>query len=280
VIINAVGVDTLRVLRDVFPERVEDGDEAPPVTADEYTSGRQDEPCRVTGSVAGYVQAIDTNALRQIAMQRQLLVRVEVEIGRYLLPGDVLMHVWPAADVSASIETQLRHALVIGMERTPHQDLKFGIIELMDIAVKAMSPSVNDPTTALNAIDRLGEILQELAWRRRGDLIELAPAGRPLLITRRPGLEETVGIAFDQVRHYAASNPTVAIALARLLGRLAAGTPADARPAFVEHLHEVMSTARRQIVDPVDRRRFDRAYEEALSVAGVAEPPRIESTPG
>jgi uncharacterized membrane protein len=229
---------------------------------------------------SGYIQEVDWSALLTIAEQKHLFVRMDVEIGRYLLAGDAVMSVWPAADLDAGTERQLSDAIVTGMERTPHQDLKLGVIELMDIAIKAMSPSVNDPTTALNAIDRLGEILLELAWRKRGDLVHLSDRGRPLVIARRPRLEDTIGLAFDQVRHFAAGNPTVAIALTRLLGRLAALSPESARAAFVEHMHEVKTSAELRIDDPVDRRRYDAAAGEAMSVAVGRSRPRIEAHGG
>jgi uncharacterized membrane protein len=164
---------------------------------------------------------------------------------------------------------------VLGMERTAHQDVKLGVIELMDIAVKAMSPSVNDPTTALNAMDRLGEILLELAWRRRGDVVELSTDGRPLLLTRRASLEDCVGLAFDQIRHFAAGNPTVAIAMLRLLGRLAASSPPGDRATFIQHLHEVKATAESRITDEADRTRLEQASGESLQRAMGDAPPGV-----
>jgi uncharacterized membrane protein len=280
VIIDAVTSDTLTAIRQVFPERMEADAEEPLVAADDYTADRTEEPLTIECRRAGYIQELDRAALRGIAGQNHLFIRMDVEIGKHVLPGDDVMTVWPGDDVDARIEEQLLDALMLGMERTPHQDLKLGVIELMDIAVKAMSPSVNDPTTALNSIDRLGEILLELAWRRRGDLVDLSDNGRPLLITRRPELEATLGVAFDQVRHYAGDNPTVAIALTRLLGRLAATAPESARAAFVEQLHEVKSTAERRIEDPVDRRRYANASAEALRVAAGRSGTRIEARGG
>ncbi|HEX2166157.1 MAG TPA: DUF2254 domain-containing protein, partial [Longimicrobiales bacterium] len=280
VIIDSVASDTLKAVRDVFPERMEKEEPGPQVSVDEYASGRRETPRAVASWKAGYIQELDRVALRRIADRRQLFVRVDAEIGRYILPGDDVMTVWPGDDADADAERELRDALLLGMERTPHQDLKLGVIELMDIAVKAMSPSVNDPTTALNAIDRLGEVLLELAWRRRGDLVEMSDHGRPLLITRRPTLEDTLAVAFDQVRHYAGDNPTVMIALTRLLGRLARMSPDTARAAFVEHLHEVKSTAERRITDPVDRRRYDEAAGEASRVAAGEARASIESHAG
>lgn len=280
VIIDSVTSDTLHSVGQVFPERMEPGEDEPLVSADEYTAGRNEAPRAITSRKAGYIQEIDRRALKRIASSHHLFIRIDVEIGKYVLPGDEVMCVWPGPEVDAAIENELRGALLLGMERTPHQDLELGVIELMDIAVKAMSPSVNDPTTALNSIDRLGEILLDLSWRRRGDLVEMSDNGRPLLITRRPLLHDTLGVAFDQVRHYGASNPTVAIALTRLLGRLAAMAPDSARAAFVEELHEVKSTAEREITDPVDRRRYDDAAVEALRVAAGEGRVRIEARGG
>ena len=280
VIIDSVAEDTLRTIREVVPERMEAGFDEPVLEAGQYTEGRNERASSVECERSGYVQELDRAALKKIASKHHLLVRMDVEIGRYILAGEPVMTVWPAADVTPEARAGLRGALLTGMERTPHQDLKLGVIELMDIAVKAMSPSVNDPTTALNAIDRLGEILLELARRKRGDLVELSGNNRPLLILRRPRLEDTLAIAFDQVRHYAASNPTVAIALTRLLGRLAAMAPASAAPAFIEQLLEVKNTAERKITDPVDRRRYDSAAAEALRVASGETSLRIETKGG
>jgi uncharacterized membrane protein len=275
VIIDSVTRDTLRVMRNVFPDRSDAGDHDPLLSADEYTAGREDPPLSVTCHNSGYIQSVDTAALRDLARRRQLLVRLDVEIGRYVLAGDEVMSVWPHDDVDEEAERQMRDALVLGMERTAHQDVKLGVIELMDIAVKAMSPSVNDPTTALNAMDRLGEILLELAWRRRGDVVELSTDGRPLLLTRRASLEDCVGLAFDQIRHFAAGNPTVAIAMLRLLGRLAASSPPGDRATFIQHLHEVKATAESRITDEVDRTRLEQASGESLQRAMGDAPPGV-----
>lgn len=272
VIIESVTTDTIDVIRRTFPERVhDDGIEEPLSTVEEQTADRENAPLCIACRRAGYLQSIDTESLKRLAVRDNLLVRLDVEIGRYILPGDAVVSVWPAAELDDDVKAEMRDALVLGIERTPHQDLKLGIIELMDIAVKAMSPSVNDPTTALNAIDRLGEILHELAWRRRGDLIERDDGGVARVLVPQPRLEDAVGNAFDQIRHFAAGNPGVAIAMTRLLGRLAAMSPVRARPVFAEHLEETVSSARALIVDAVDRQRYNDVVVEAQRLAAGEE---------
>jgi uncharacterized membrane protein len=274
VIIDSVTTDTLRVLSNVFPERVEDGAEPLAATVADYSADRPDPPFQLTCAQAGYLQAVDDRRLTQLSESAQLLIRLEIEIGTHVLPGQLVMSVWPRADVRDEHVPQLRRALILGLERTPHQDLKLGVIELMDMSVKAMSPSVNDPTTALHAIDRIGEILLELAWRRRGDRIELNRDGRPLLLLRRPRLEDTVALAFNQIRHYASEDPAVARAMMRQLAELAALAPAASRAPFIDHLRAVIATAQARITDERDLQRVNATAATALARAaeGAATP--------
>jgi uncharacterized membrane protein len=292
VIIDSATADAMRALRRLYPTSVEHG-EAPRGAKDaaaEDTAAEgaalegaaaegaaaelartEAEPCRITARRSGYVQAIDRRSLRRVASENGLLVRVELEIGAYLLPGQVVMSVWPADAVRPGPAAKLRDALVLGMERTPHQDLKHGIIELIDIAVKALSPSINDPTTAVNAVHRLAEVLLQLAWSARGDDVECDDDGRPLVILRRPSLTDAVALAFNQIRHYGVANPTIAVTLLETLGELAALSPRSARPPFLEQLQHVQLGARRVIEDAGDRARVERAAAAAL--ARAAGPP-------
>jgi uncharacterized membrane protein len=264
VIIDSVAGDTLRVLERVFPEKLDDGAALPSAGVGDYSAGRPDEPHAVVAGEAGYVQAVDLAALMEIARFRQVLVRIEIEIGSYVLPGQVIAHLWPGDSVAGDVAGRVRSSLVLGLERTHHQDVKFGVIELMDIAVKAMSPSVNDPTTAMNALDRIGEILLALAWRKRGDRIELHRDGRPLLLMPRPRLDDTVALAYDQIRHYAAGNPAVASEMIRQAAELVALAPDEAKPVFREHLSVTRAAALRRIDDPHDRERVEAAAAAAL----------------
>jgi uncharacterized membrane protein len=278
VIIDSAAAETLTAVRRIFPDRVEAADDS--ARSDEAETAVPDEaPHPVYTLQSGYVQAVDRRKLREIALQSKLLIRLDIEIGEYLLPGHRIMSVWPATAARPHHADDLRAALVLGMERTPHQDVKHGIIELMDIAVKAMSPSINDPTTAVNSVQRISEILLELAWRERGDDVTTDDHGRPLVILRRPRLADTVDLAFNQIRHYAAENPTVAIALLETLGELAALSPGAARSAFLDQLREVGRSAHLAIRHDGDLARVERAAAAALARSS-SPPPRVRPNVG
>jgi uncharacterized membrane protein len=272
-IINNVTHDTLSAVAAVFPEPVEGSSGKPDVTAEELTREDAGEGCSVPARKAGYLQAVARRELQKIAAKHRLVVRLEIEIGMYVLPGQPILTVWPAQRVTEEIRTELCDVMILGFERTQHQDIKHGIIELMDIAVKAMSPAINDPTTAANAIQRLSQILLELAWRERGDTTDDDDDGKPVVIVRRPRLDDMTDLAFNQIRHYAADNATIAITMMETLSQLAAQSPTEARAPFVRHLEHVIRTANARIADETDVRRIQTAAAKALKLA-ESPPPR------
>jgi uncharacterized membrane protein len=273
VIIDSVANSTLGVIAVVFPDATPDCDDPERPMAEELTPDADTDAYEVRATRAGYLQAVERHSLRRFAEEHDLLIRMEIEIGTYVLPGQVVMRAWPGVRVTAVKAEAMFSGLVQGLERTPHQDVKHGIIEIMDIAVKGMSPSVNDPTTAANSIQRLGEVLLELAWRQGGDSVERDDDGRLRLIIRRPRLDDTVDLAFNQIRHYSGENASVMMTLISTLAELSALSPHAVRPAFTSQLEAAIRTARSRITDPTDRERLEKTAAAATERARE-EPPR------
>lgn len=270
VVIQAAFEDCIGAIDTVFPARKGDVTE-PPIERAEHEMRAAEEDFRaVHAPESGYVQAVDSGKLMRLAETHQLVIRTEFEIGEFLLPGQTLYSVWPGADLRDELIGQMCDAVVLGFERTSYQDVKHGVVELMDITVKAMSPSTNDPTTAINAIDRATALLLELSWRRRGDRIERDHAGRPLLIMRRPRLEDTIDLFFHQVRFHAAKDPTVAIKLIQSLAELTTLGPPESRNVFRTHIENVIATAKREIDGSVDLQRVGEAESAALGRIAAA----------
>jgi uncharacterized membrane protein len=272
VIIDSAAADTRRAIARMFPDHIESPDRPSGEDA-AMAVDRDEEPYRVRAASAGFIQAVDRRALREHAIDAGLLVRLEREIGEHVLPGEHVMSVWPARGCDEDSTAQLCDALILGQERTPYQDVKHGIIELMDIGVKAMSPSINDPTTCVNAVQRLGEVLLDLAWRDRGADTECDDDGNLRVILRRPRFDDTVALAFNQIRHYASGNPTVAVSLLRTLANIATLAPPSARAPLLHQIRHVASSAQLEIEQEYDRERVRQAFEEALETAAWPPPP-------
>jgi uncharacterized membrane protein len=269
VIIDRAAHDIMGLIDQLFPDEI--GRPAPtPSTAPEAPSVPA---TLVRADGAGYLQAIDADALFDLAEKRAFLVRVEPLIGEFVLPGAPLAAVWPAATLPPPVERAIRAALVLGPERTLQSDVEYGLRQLADIAIKALSPAVNDPTTAIICIDRLAEALTRLAARARPQETRTGKDGRLHLILHGPPFARLVSVAFGQIRHYGAGDAVVAAHLATTLGRMAELVPAERRPPLRREARLVAESARGEIAIPEDLERVERSavwteYAEDMAALG------------
>ena len=202
---------------------------------------------------AGYLDAVDARALLTAAEAHELVVRTEVLVGSFLLAGASLATVWSAAGIDAALAAALRSAFVLGPERTRQQDSELGIRQLADIAVRALSPAVNDPTTATLCLDRLGQLLVHAAAQEEIEIV--VGRGDTRVLLRKPSLARLTDVAFTQVRHYGASDVVVAAHLMATLGEVAARVPVARREPLREQAAALLSEARNVLPTLADRQR-------------------------
>jgi uncharacterized membrane protein len=235
-------------------------------------SGRRGDRCRIGLEAGGYVQAVDEDGLFKLADENDLYLEVESGIGDFVLPAESVLSAWPADRIDDDLAAALRRAYHLGIERTPHQDVELGLIELVDIAIKAMSPSVNDPTTAISALDRISELLVLLGRRMALECERRNSAGRPCLLARRPTFARSLTLSFDQIRHHSAGNPAVMGKMLDRLGDIGVLSRAEHRPRVLEAIDVALRHAAREIAEPADlvtveraaakaKRRIDHAHE-------------------
>ena len=125
------------------------------------------------------------------------------------------------ADVREKLTKDINAAVATGYERTNVQDVGFGFRQLVDVAARALSPGINDPTTAVHVIGHLSALLCTLAERNPGPESSVDDDGRVRVVLSLPGLQDFLSLAMDQPRQYGASDPAVAARLLRLLHELA-----------------------------------------------------------
>lgn len=183
----------------------------------------------VRSECSGYVQRIDEQAIMQIATKCDLLLRIDARPGRFVVQSDALLTVYPADRVDDRINHQLCSAFVVGQERTPSQDLDFAVHRIVEIAQRAMSPGINDPTTAIYCLDRLRELLTQLARRRIPGSHRFDETGRLRVVTEAVSFEQIASRMFRAIARYSISDSEVIGALIRVIGEVALHTPAEAR---------------------------------------------------
>ena len=148
-------------------------------------------------------------------------VRVLRRVGHFVPAGVALFGVAPGERLDPERVRELRAAFDIGPMRTLQQDVEFGVIQIVDIALRAISPAVNDPSTAISCIDQLSRILIRFMSRPAAGLAAVRPAARVRVIMPWIGIEGLLDTAFEQIRHYAATDIAVSLRLLRALDDIA-----------------------------------------------------------
>lgn len=172
---------------------------------------------------SGYVRYIDTSLLRNIAIASRMQIRVLRRAGHFVPEGGVLLGTTKPVEDEA--RGRLLSAFDVGPTRTLQQDVEFGVLQIVDIALRAISPAVNDPSTAIGCLDHLSRILIRFASRELPESVLYDLAGRERVFIPWLGFERMVESAFEQIRHYSCSDRAVSLRLLRALGDIAETFP-------------------------------------------------------
>jgi uncharacterized membrane protein len=206
---------------------------------------------------SGYVQSVRPGRLLAAAAANRVCLRLRARVGEHVVAGTTLAWIWaasprdPTPDPRAFLPV-LREGVRIGFERTLEQDAALGIRQLVDVACKALSPAVNDPYTAVQAVDHLSVIFCALAQRPLGNHVVRDGSGAVIVPGRR--FPEYLATMCGLIRRYGSREPTVAYALLRLLGNCAAvaGDDPERCAAIEEQARIVIADAEREVAQPAD----------------------------
>jgi uncharacterized membrane protein len=265
-IMESVQRNTLAVIRDGL---LAGGQESPEVPAWAVP---------VMSRRSGYVQAAHPGTLLPDVARHQVCLRLRPRVGEHVVAGTTLAWIWRASPEDPAPDPQhltriLEAGVRIGFERTLEQDAAFGIRQLVDVACKALSPAVNDPYTAVQAVDHLSVIFCALARRPLGTHVARDGLGTVIIPARR--FPDYLAVMCGLIRRYGASEPTVANALLRLLGNCAAvaGDDPERRAAIHEQARIVVSDAEREVAQPADLGLTHAEAESVLQATASHRPP-------
>ena len=203
------------------------------------------------GRRSGVVLALAVEELVQLAARADCVIEVLPMVGDFLAVGENVCHLYGGAD--AVDDDAVVACIEIGGERTLKQDPAFGLRIIVDIAAKALSPAVNDPTTAVLAIDQLHHLLSLLARKQLDSGVFRDPAGRVRLVYRTPDWNDFVRLASSEIRLYGASSPQVTRRLQAMFERLLLVVPSERTPEITEQMSLLRATVGRIYDDATDR---------------------------
>jgi uncharacterized membrane protein len=166
---------------------------------------------------SGYIRYVDIARLCSLARAYRMCVCLERRVGHFVSEGVSLLRVTRGDRMTNDRARELLAAIEIGPTRTMQQDVEFGIVQIVDIALRAISPAVNDPTTAISCVDQLSCILIRWLSRESPRSYYYDPPHVLRVIVPWIKLEGLLDLAFEQIRHYAAGDAAVSLRLMRAL---------------------------------------------------------------
>ncbi|MGI8550383.1 MAG: DUF2254 domain-containing protein [Dehalococcoidia bacterium] len=192
----------------------------------------------------GFLQAIDEAILDRASDQGITLVRIRPQFGDYVLGRAALVDVWcnDKAD-GTGLGACIGGAFQFGRERLPQRDVLFGIRQLVDVALKALSPGINDPTTAEQCISALGDVVAALAARPEPLRSARLPRSGIIVVFNRTGFTQVVDQAFSQIRREAAGDVHVTAHFLTVLAAIADQTRSVAQTTAIRLQAEAVGAA-------------------------------------
>jgi uncharacterized membrane protein len=227
---------------------------------------------------SGYLQYIDRRTLVSIASDADVVIHLTHRPGHFLVQGYPYATVWPA-DRAETVSRELARSHVTGPYRTLAQDVSFGLDQLVEIALRALSPAVNDTFTAMTCIDWIGDSLIKVTGNWQPKHVYRDHVGRVRVITTEPTYERLIERSFEKVRQAGRGMPAIMIRQLDALTRIMQRSQTAADRAFIaEQAAMIERLAARTIDEPADLADVRSAYQAVLDAeteqAALDEPVR------
>jgi uncharacterized membrane protein len=215
-LLEKLAVEGCAAVDKVFPEQLGHG-QAHEAGGQTLPDDFEDDSTQISADSDGYVQNIGGDVLMRLASENDLVLRIAARPGAFVTQGACVITAYPKARVSDEIDEDLRGAVVIGRDRTPYQDLEFAIRRIVELAQRSLSPGINDPTTALYCIDRLGQVLGRVANREIPSPMRLDQRGQLRVMTEVFDLGNVTSWSFAAIARYGMTDADVVTRLAETL---------------------------------------------------------------
>jgi uncharacterized membrane protein len=222
---------------------------------------------------SGYLQVIRHDTLLKIASAADAVIQLPYRPGHFLVAGQVVAWVWPP-DAAASVENSLALGHVTGAYRTLPQDISFGFDQLVEIALRALSPAVNDTFTALTCVDWIADCLCRISTSWRPQRIRRDAEGQIRVIAYQADFDRLVDRTFDTIRQAAIGMPAIMIRQLDALAKIIEQTPGRARrTVLIRQAEAIQRSNLATVAEPMDRDDVTQRYETVLALLHIGSTP-------
>jgi uncharacterized membrane protein len=214
------------------------------------------------------VQSVDVPALVEIASRAGCTIELTAAVGDAILDSTPILQI--RGGVGPFPEEPLRRAIELGSERTFEQDPKYAIRLLVDIAIKALSPAINDPTTAVQTLVQIEDLLLRLGRRRLEIGVFCDSDNRPRVFVAFPSWEDFLRLALDEIRFYGANSMQVMRCMKATISELISVLPEERHQALRYWQHRLESTIDRSFGDKLERLDASTEDRQGLGVSRLS----------
>jgi uncharacterized membrane protein len=230
-------------------------------------------PIRTPSS--GYLQVIRHDVLVKIAAKADAVVQLPYRPGHFLVAGQVMAWVWPP-EAADSVADRLALGHVTGAYRTLPQDISFGFDQLVEIALRALSPAVNDTFTGMTCIDWIADCLCRISTSWRPQRIRRDAEGNIRVIAFVADFNRLVERTFDTIRQASIGMPAIMIRQLDALAKVIEQTPdRKRRTVLIREAEAIQRLSLATVTEPTDRDDVTKSYEMVMALVDPSAPPRI-----
>ncbi len=218
----------------------------------------------VDSKKSGFIQAIDKERLLKLAAREGLVIRLSRRPGDFVAEEAILAVAWPADKITEEVAQEFYEAFFFGWHRTPNQDIEYAIDQLVEVAVRALSPGINDPFTAMSCIEWLGVALIQVGRRKIPSALHYDEESQLRLVTDVTDYVGIAAAALNQIRQYGRGSVGVVTRLLDMIARVAPelNRPED-RQVLMDHAAAICEDGAREAKHERDRNDIETVYLRA-----------------
>lgn len=274
-ILDKITGETKKSVEHLFPQDLGEAADGPGEKAVEWVTSTENGWKVIHADKVGYIKDIDTDRLLEFASNNDLLIELRRSIGQFVHRGQNLAAILPRTEKPVREKeleqyiASINELFTVGSYRTIEKDVGYGVRQTVDIALKALSPGVNDTTTAINCIDHLGDIVGEIARRPMPAKVR-SKDNVPRVAVAAPSFDSYVETAFDQIRISGKGNQAVFERLLSTLTFIAESTNVLTSRSILERQVELVGQyAEQTLATAYEREKIQHQLAEARRVLSV-----------
>jgi uncharacterized membrane protein len=250
ILISSISSETEKLIKETFMNKVQDeGSNLNEANMDFF---EDEKPLQLKAELTGYINGIDEAALMKIATHYDSIVRLEKNRGDFVNSDSHLFSVWNGK--SDEMIHEFNDCVSIEPSRAPYQDVEFGLRKLVEIALRAISPAVNDPNTAVNCIEEIGSLLSKLGKKQLPQTMKFDEFGKLRLISEQPLFSDYMYFSFYQIRHYGNEDISIVRSMLKAFIQIAEENDHDIREVVWEFSSYIMEGVELRNCLSLDRR--------------------------